>query len=264
MANSVDGNIPTRWILLRGLGRDSRHWGKTVSVLEKEVPYHQFFALDLPGTGIERDLSAPLSIADNVDFLRQKYASLLREGPVNLLAISLGGMVAADWMSRFPDEIAGGVFINTSSQLSPFYQRLYPPAALGLIGALVKAKLKGSALALEQSVAGWVVNNSGQQQTAAIQWASFYTSKRLGVATLCRQLIAAAQFSPPRLTQPLLLVNSQQDRLVNPCCTERLAQYWHQAVVSHPIAGHDLPVDDPQWLAQTIGQWLLQQRTGAH
>ena len=38
------------------------------------------------------------------------------------------------------------------------------------------------------------------------------------------------------------------DRLVSPRCSQRLAAAWKVPLALHPSAGHDLPLDDPDWL----------------
>jgi pimeloyl-ACP methyl ester carboxylesterase len=52
--------------------------------------------------------------------------------------MSLGAMVAVAWADRHPDELAGGVLINTSLRpFSPWYQRLRPANYLALLGLLL-------------------------------------------------------------------------------------------------------------------------------
>jgi hypothetical protein len=54
----------------------------------------------------------------------------------------------------------------------------------------------------------------------------------------------------------VLLLRSLQDRLVNPVCSERMAEQWDWPVRTHPEAGHDLPLDDADWVIKQIQDWI--------
>jgi len=72
-----------------------------------------------------------------------------------------------------------------------------------------------------------------------------------------RQLVAAARFSASRQTPqcPVLLLGSERDGLVNVQCTRAIAQHWGSPMALHPDAGHDLPLEDPQWVIQQVQRW---------
>ncbi|MBN3802464.1 alpha/beta hydrolase, partial [Paraburkholderia sp. Ac-20336] len=57
---------------------------------------------------------------------------------------------------------------------------------------------------------------------------------------------------------PLLILSARADRLVNPACSTKLAAAWRTGHRVHPWAGHDLPHDDPAWMAAQIRAWLEQ------
>jgi hypothetical protein len=44
------------------------------------------------------------------------------------------------------------------------------------------------------------------------------------------------------------------DRLVDPTCSRRLAAAWACPLAVHPWAGHDLPLDDAQWVLDQVAQ----------
>jgi pimeloyl-ACP methyl ester carboxylesterase len=107
------------WVLLRGLTREARHWGDFADQLARALPGSaqetiQVLALDLPGNGVFHKEASPTSVTAMADFAR---AQLLARGlppPYRIVAMSLGGMVAADWALRHPDEVDRLVLINTS------------------------------------------------------------------------------------------------------------------------------------------------------
>jgi predicted alpha/beta hydrolase family esterase len=55
---------------------------------------------------------------------------------------------------------------------------------------------------------------------------------------------------------PLLVLASAADTLVDPRCSIRLAHAWDAELRTHPTAGHDLPLDDAEWVASEVGRWL--------
>jgi len=114
------------WILLRGLARESAHWGAFVPLLQSTFPDAQITLLDLPGTGCFHQETSPSSIKAITDSVRSHALGKgVMQQPVTILALSLGAMVAWEWMRRYPDDICGAVLMNTSfADLSPFYQRL--------------------------------------------------------------------------------------------------------------------------------------------
>ncbi|MDP1550162.1 MAG: alpha/beta hydrolase, partial [Nitrosomonas sp.] len=74
------------------------------------------------------------------------------------------------------------------------------------------------------------------------------------------QFLAAAKFSvTDKPQQPLLVVTSRADRLVDYRCSLKLAQILETDYEQHETAGHDLPLDETEWLAHVIKQWFALQ-----
>ena len=115
------------WILLRGLTRESRHWGGFPSLLREAIRADRVITPDLPGNGSLCEQVTPTRVADLAGTCR---AELLGTGvvpPFFLLGMSLGAMVATDWAVGHPEEVRGCVLINTSMRpFSPFHRRLRP------------------------------------------------------------------------------------------------------------------------------------------
>jgi len=80
-------------------------------------------------------------------------------------------------------------------------------------------------------------------------------------ANILRQLRAAitcrAAPTPPSI--PVLLLSGHHDRLVNAECSLALAQRWGCDIRLHPTAGHDIPLDDGEWVARQVREWLVAQ-----
>ena len=84
-----------QWILLRGLTRESAHWGEFADRFQLALPGDKMLALDLPGNGQLHKVHAPLSVRDMVQACRHALAARAIAPPYHLLAMSLGAMVAA-------------------------------------------------------------------------------------------------------------------------------------------------------------------------
>ena len=112
---------PAPWVLLRGLMREQRHWGRFPGQLARALGGDTPAAIvtpDLPGNG-ERHLQRSASdVGAMVEFCRRDLRARGLRPPYALLALSLGGMVAVEWASRYPHEIDRAVLINTS--MRPF------------------------------------------------------------------------------------------------------------------------------------------------
>lgn len=234
------------WLILRGLFRERRHWGDFPERLGAAFPGGRVVALDLPGTGVERDRPCPLRIDGIVDDVRGRFQR--SDGPWGLLAVSLGGMVAMDWASRHPDEFAAIVLSNTSARdVGGPFERFAPRH----LPRVVRIALGGDPIAREQHVLAITSNAPPDRRAAtARDWASLGSvPARTGAA----QLVAASRYRlPERLGVPALVLVGEGDRLVSPACSRRLAERIGAPIDAHPTAGHDLPHDDPDWVIERM------------
>lgn len=241
------------WVLLRGLGREGRHWGEFPLRLSDELGGIAVLTPDLPGNGRRWKERSALSVADQCAVVRAEFEGVLAQGPVNVLAISLGGMVALEWAGHYPEEIKRLVLVNTSlAGLAPFWRRVRwqrYPALLSLLG---RGRDRREAAILN------LLSNSGQARAMALDsWQRWQAEAPVSKRNLLRQLAAAARYRPPANWPPMpcLLLASERDRLVDPYCSHALAAATDWPLHLHPSAGHDLPLDDAVWLAKSVAQW---------
>lgn len=251
----------TTWVLLRGLGREARHWGDFPARLQAALPAgHVAVALDLPGLGRHHRARSPDSLAGMVEAARREGAALPHRPPYVFVALSLGGMVALEWMQHERRQVAGCVLINTSlAGVSPPWRRLRP-GALARLALLVRSGLH--ARERERGVLALTSNRTVDEAVLAA-WTGIAESAPLTRANLLRQLKAAlrARAARERPVAPTLLLVSQRDRIVHPSCSQRLSARWGMPLAAHPWAGHDLPLDDPAWVVtQIVAWWDLQAR----
>jgi pimeloyl-ACP methyl ester carboxylesterase len=240
------------WILLRGLTRESRHWGAFAPLIEARCG--AVLPIDLPGNGALAHLRSPLDVDAYVDAVRAEAQRRGALPPYRVLAMSLGGMVATAWAARFPEEVERLVLINTSMRpYSRFYERLRPAAWAGLLRAARHWRGED-----REGMAEAVIHERtcARRDTLAADldaWRAIRASAPVSRANALRQLLAAARYTvraAPRC--PVLVLSSRADRLVDPVCSARLARAWGAAHREHPWAGHDLPHDDPQWVVDSV------------
>jgi len=243
------------WILLRGLMREARHWGDFPQVLAVGIPGAQILTLDLPGNGSHHQERSPGTIAAMTEHCRQQCHALGIPSPYHLLALSLGGMVASDWASRYPKEVAGAVLINTSLRpYSPFYHRLRPQQYASLIGLLCDPTNYPTR---ERTILRLTSNRAAPDELLQ-SWIHFARQRPVQLMNVLRQLLAALRYraQQPPSSVALLILSGGGDRLVNPRCSLALHHHWQAPLRIQPDAGHDLTLDAPDWVVEQVRRWL--------
>ena len=261
--NTRIGTGAGTWVLLRGLMRERRHWGRFPNQLAETVAGAQVVTPDLPGNGQRHALRSPTTVAGMVAFCRQDLLARGVRPPYSLLALSLGGMVAVEWASRHPGELTRCVLINTSMRpYSRFHERL----RWQNYGAIVGQLLDGGVEQQERLILRLTSRHGDAAERAGLlnRWLGYQREFPVTRANALRQLWSAARFRAPaaRPAVPLLVLSSAGDQLVDPRCSRRLAEAWQAEHREHPDAGHDLPLDDGAWVADHIGKWLAAGKAG--
>ncbi|WP_082493230.1 alpha/beta fold hydrolase [Acidovorax sp. Leaf160] len=247
------------WILLRGLTREAGHWGSFLPEFHALVGAQcVVLALDLPGNGSLHRESSPWRVQDMLAACRAQVAQAGLKPPFHLLAMSLGAMVAAEWMQQSPEDIAACVLINTSVRgFSPFYRRLRGRN----YGTLLTLACVWAQPARAEAVVHALTSRqaaSASREDCVVEWVAIRSQRPVSRANALRQLVAAAVYrpsvAPPAV--PVLLLASVGDRLVHWGCSAAIARAWDCALAVHPAAGHDLPLDAPQWVLSSVATWL--------
>ncbi len=255
-------------VLLRGWLRDSRHWESFPTTLVRRIPGATISTPDLPGNGaFYRQVSAS-TIAKMVDQIRAGMPSAKRIGGsptatpfaqrrpgLILIGLSMGGMIATEWAQRSSAEVTALILINSS--MRPYakpWQRLQLNAWPRLAGNLLTSTEKREMLIQELTLSP--DNRTRERLHTWVRWSLTNPVTR---ESMRNQLLAAAHYRysksiPPQV--PTLIVSGLQDRLVSPVCSQQISEAWQAPIVSHPLAGHDLPVEAPDWLADTVADFL--------
>ena len=240
------------WLLLRGLTREAGQWGDFPRQLQAALPGARILAIDLPGNGTQHRQASPTTIPAMVAACRAEMAARGVLGPVQVVAMSLGAMVAVAWAVAHPSELAGCVLINSSLRgINPVRQRLQPASWL----PLMSVPLKRTALQREAVILR--LTSRRAPPDVLDEWARLASRHPVSTLNALRQLVAAARFqapiTPPAV--PMLVLCGGRDALVSPECSLALARRWDLPVYLHPDAGHDLPLDDGAWVAERITDW---------
>ncbi|MDZ5633843.1 alpha/beta hydrolase [Janthinobacterium sp. GMG1] len=244
------------WVLLRGLMREQRHWGGFPATLARALPGAHIVTPDLPGNGPRHAHDSATRVAAMVEDCRRQLQARGIPAPYHVLALSLGGMVAVEWSHRYPQEIARCVLVNTSMRpFNPFYRRL----RWQNYGALLRQLLLGDAGSQEALILRLTSRRHAHGNPALLaEWLSYQQQYPVSRRNALRQLLSAARYRAPasRPTMPVLVMAGAQDRLVDHRCSQRLARAWQADCLIHRDAGHDLPLDEGEWVAQSVARWL--------
>jgi pimeloyl-ACP methyl ester carboxylesterase len=245
---------PKNWIFLRGLARESGHWGSFLDTFHETFPETVVEAIDLPGVGEMLSQDCPISIEGMTELVRHEAKLRFPVDRFGILAISLGGMVAMEWMQLYPSDIEAAVLINSSSKDSAFFKRLRFQIWPELIRVLGTTNLRDR----EKKLINLLMNSDEAKRIALPLWAKIATERPVTPLNFSRQLFAAARFaglkSKPNI--PVLLLNSLGDRLVDPSCSESLQQKFQWKLERHAWAGHDLPWDAGFWVCERISRFF--------
>lgn len=247
-----------KFLLLRGLMREQRHWGEFPRILESQLPGSEVFCLDLPGTGSESHRPCPASVEEIADDVRSRWLKIHQEGDEwSLVGISLGGMVAMRWCSLFQADFKRLVVINSSARgLSPPWHRL----KIGMIPNLISSVIIGNRVERELQILKMTTCLRTDLDGIARVWGDFAIHQPIPARTAPRQLMAAIRFCAPSRSEfvklKMLVVSGHGDRFTDPSCSKKIAEHFQADYVVHPSAGHDLPLDDPQWLVREVARWM--------
>jgi pimeloyl-ACP methyl ester carboxylesterase len=245
-------------ILLRGLTRESAHWGRFPDLLTELIPGLRVVPIDLPGNGSANTLRSPSRVDGMARAARQEVHRLGHAPPYHVIAMSLGAMVAVEWAAQDPGELGGCVLINTSLRpFSPWHRRLRPANYATLLRVALGID---SEQWREQAIVRLTTRLTGSPSALAEAWVAIRRERPVSTGNALRQLLAAARYRAPRVPPdvPLLILSSRGDQLVDPDCSRQLAGAWNVSSAEHASAGHDLCLDDGPWVADQVQRWFGQ------
>ncbi|MGY0194001.1 alpha/beta fold hydrolase [Leptothrix sp. BB-4] len=267
-------DVAPAWLLVRGLSRSAAHWGdlpqRLQSALRERVHRDaRVVCLDLPGNGTRWRERSPASVPALAADLRRQWqaqAGADAVGALHLLALSMGGMVALEWARRHPDELASLTLVNSSlGGLAPLHWRMRPMAWPTLLRLLA---WPASARTCEGALHRLTSRDTGSFEATVTWWTALREAEPVSRLNVLRQLLAAARYrlgagELRRLRVPLQVLCSDGDALVDPRCSAHLSAATGAPLHRHPDAGHDLPLDAPDWLIERTIQRTIERTIAA-
>ncbi len=229
-------------VFIHGSGDSAALWDTTIAAL----PGVTCAALDLPGHGALIGEPGPerLSVADYTTLARMAMERLDLQG-LCVVGHSLGAAIALRLALDAPSLVKRLVIVGGGARL-----RVLP-------ALLAEAQSAPDVAAQELVGLGFAPDHE------ALAGAYLATRQPTAPGVLYRDLAACDSFDItaelPNITQPALVVVGEQDRLTPPKYATFLAEHMPRAhTVVIPGAGHYVPIEAPDTLAQVIHHWLAE------
>ena len=122
---------------------------------------------------------------------------------------------------------------------------------------MVLASILQRKIDIEADILTLTSNRHNGDHELLAYWQQWQQQHPISLTSAINQCRAAVRFSNAlQLQQPVLIIASKADRLVDYRCSVKLARVLQADYVQHATAGHDLPLDEPEWLANMIDAWF--------
>lgn len=159
-------------------------------------------------------------------------------------------MLALKWAEAFPDEIERVVIVNSSlSQLSPIHHRMSFKALFKVLQGLISQ----DPIFREKTTLDLTVNRKRVRDQYLQMFANFSKEHPVSASNFLRQIYLATQIHvDQKIKVPVSVIVSEQDHFVNPDCSFKMAEFFKVKPIINSNAGHDLPLESPQWLADIL------------
>lgn len=243
-------------VFIRGLIRDRRHWYGFVEKISSNVPSEwkntlRYKEIDLP---VSSNPVVALTELTNPDKVINDLAEELPSGPFFVVSVSLGALVSLQMFRRFPTRMVGLVMINSSHpSLSRFYERIDLKSGLGILKKVVEDPLLA-----EQKILDLTVNKRHIYERLKGHMTRKFDGRPWTVLQLFSQLLLALSCKdlPSEFSDKILILASENDRLVPSKNSKRIASKLGATIRLHNTAGHDLTSEDPEWCIKKILHFL--------
>jgi pimeloyl-[acyl-carrier protein] methyl ester esterase len=255
------------WIFIRGIMSESFHWDDFVNRMSIVFPQDQMITIDIAGNGKYNRMRTPLGIKENIEHLRSQInLQALKDVKKNIVGFSLGAMFGLEWQRSYPNEIQSVVLMNSSSRASVFFQRLQ----IAALFKIAQASFQKNNFEKEKLIINMTTHllNSERKNKLARIWSQRANDFPVQSINFFRQLIVGFKMLEPvehagsvgsENSKKLLVLCGQKDKVVNPTCSKKIANMLKAQIYIHPAAGHDLTLNDPDWVIERIVNFYLSQ-----
>lgn len=248
-----DPDAPTL-VLASGLGGVAGFWQPQLAALTAR---YRVVLYDQRGTGRSADClpqaySMAMMAAELADALAQR--GILR---FSLVGHALGGLIGLQLALDFPTRIERIVVINGWLTLHPHTRRCFEARQALLLNSGVAAFVRAQPLFLYP--AEWMAQHQARMEEEDRHHVTHFQGQQ---NLMCRlQALMHADFSEQAeaITQPVLVIASQDDLLVPWSCSAALAQALPAATEERMAwGGHAMSVTDAEHFNALLLQWLDQ------
>jgi pimeloyl-ACP methyl ester carboxylesterase len=254
-------DAPQTWLLLGPLARECALWGDAPQILVQQLqlvqPRARLFQLDLPGTGrLWRD-GSPSQVVALLAQLRQRVQRAGLTGPFGLIASSWSGCVATEWARQHGQEV--GAMVLISPAMRPF-TRVLRSVRPGLWSTAL-AMVLGRRSPVDRDTRLWSAHTTLVRPSPELltRWRAMRRQHPTKARTGWAHFMAVWRYETSRRRphQQVLLLAGKGDGWMDWRVSAAISRAWGAALRVHPEGGHDLLLDDPQWVARSLAEWLL-------
>ncbi|MDA9793036.1 alpha/beta hydrolase [Bacteriovoracaceae bacterium] len=246
------------WIL-RGLIRENAHSQFFFDRLKKEYPHINFHGLEVHGNGKYYREDSPTSIEKMVEQVRADYLKInecQKDSDNFLVAISLGGMIGVEWMTKNPEDFNKAIIMNSSLKgYSPIFKRMLPINFPNYAKLLLTTSPKEK----EEIIYSMIISDKKRHTYLIEHWTEIRKKRPVSFSNTVRQILAGAVYTPPKVAPktPVVIAVGLGDSFVDPICSINIAKSWQLPLVTHPTGGHDITNDQPEWVIKLIDEQFL-------
>lgn len=244
--------------LVRGLVRSIEYSLQNNEILKKElqeklnadVKLHSF---ELSGNGRLFQEESPTSIEGMIFKLKAQYNKFKRKDAKSyMIAISMGGMIGINWLNSHKKDYDKAFIFNSSlPKFCSLFERLLPDS----IPTLLSGAISSDPVYREKQIQKIIINHQDKNKDIWKGWSKVSKNMPVSFPNTLRQLWAAMRSpNPEKVSTPIFIGVSENDRMVSSNCSKRMAKAWNLPIFTHPTAGHDILNDDPKWLAEIVAK----------
>ena len=225
----------TRLVFLHGFGEDERVWSDF-------LPFHSFtFSTICPGYAEWTDC------ATLADYARKIVASLPLSGDFILVGHSMGGYIALEIASQFPERVKKVVMLHSTFVADTQEKKINRDRTLELLkkkgtGFFIGPFLPNLFAAASQELISTLVSRYRELSAAGLIAATKAMRDRNDFTTFVQTT-----------NIPFLFILGEQDALISP---ESITRFVTKSVVILPNVGHQGTYEAPEAVAMAINQFV--------
>jgi 3-oxoadipate enol-lactonase len=241
-------------VLIQGLGYDRAGWAPVRRMLRR---HFRLVLVDNRGSGRSDPAPGPFTVADMARDVAG-VLDVLNLGPVNVMGVSLGGMVAQELAIGHPQHVAALVLVATTPGWPDGYPMPAPSVAL-----LASAGHLPAEAALRRNVENALSTETVRTRPEVVEEMLDHSrTHRIEPRAWLAQMRAGASYAGnrrrSRIRARTLVVHGSADTVVDPRNAELLASGIPDAeLVVLPGLGHLLFWEDPRAFVDAVSRFLL-------